>query len=1613
MKRTRLIASLLIAVLAVATPKAMWAQSLADYTAYPPFISDVVPPVVMFVMSKDHKLFYKAYNDVMDLDEDGTIDITYTDTIDYYGYFDPKKCYTYTSGQFEPTVAGTGANGHYCTSEWSGNFLNWATMSRIDILRKVFYGGERFTDNSTQTVLMRALLPQDAHSWVKVYKAADVSSLTPFAWGQITLCNLNTSKTDNESFLYVKNGLYPYAASTEGKQCTKEFPGGPAFVPDSTYNVLVKVCVASKPESNCVEYQSGKWKPTGIMQRFGLNRQNNFDPTDDVVQMKFGLITGSFGGNVSGGLLRSNIVDVNSEFSNSNGILKASSSVIKTLSQLKVTQYNYSTGWYDAGGSEGSCVPSEPATLSNGVCTSWGNPIAEMLYETIRYFKGETNPTTEFDLGDPGFTSLPDKSNSWADPYASCPECAQPYALIISDAFPSYDSDHLPGSYWPATITPSTGTPSVQTLISNANMNTLEGIGNVFVGESAGTFNRACTAKTGDFTNIRGLCGEEPTKRGAFYLAGLAHYGKTTDLRSGLTGDQKMTTFSVMTGSPIPDLQFTVGTDTVQLIPIFHDGCPDTSYPGCGSQGAGGDNSKGALVDFQFCQNDADFTTEQGNGYTSCYDIMWDDAEYGWDYELDIRHRMYVKTGAGTITVKVKGLSAAAGHTDYAGYLIQGVTGQGEYYEIKCGGGAGFSDCDRYDGNETAENERTFTVTGSSTGFLKDPLWYAAKYGGFKDEDGDGTPNLASEWDADGNGRPDTYFHAANPLKLEEQLGNAMLAILQRASAGSAASVLASSSTGEGALYQAFFFPSLFEGTREVKWTGATQGLFLDAFGNLREDTVNDAKLVYEDDQIVRPRFDVGLNKTVIDRYNDSDANGLPDTGTPVGTVDLKDMTPIWEGGTSLANMNSCDRNIETWVDLDGDKIVDAGEQIEFNANCAGRTSNTGKLAPYIRAGAAPYTAENIINFIRGDQIANMRDRQLTVGGSLKVWKLGDPVNAQPIVVGAPAQRYDIIYGDITYADFFNDYKDRRQVAYVGANDGMLHAFNAGFFHRGDDPATVGVTEHGYFKTTQAGVTKTPPLGDEMYAFIPQELLPHLQWLTRTDYTHVYYVDATPKATDVRIFCDAGGGAPAPCVTGQTGVSHPNGWGTILMGGFQLGGSCGACTAGGGAPPMTITGDFDNNVMTPDETRTFYSAVYVLDITSPEEPPKLLMSFSSSDLGLTTARPSMLRVSPAADGMTVNTNAKWFMIVGSGPTGYGGSIAQAGNFFAIDFVAGPGFNNINVKKLEAETMNAFLSSTLTIDNDFDYRVDVTYAGSTIHDGSLPWRGKLYRLTKNDCLVTPCTPGVWGVNPGGPNRRATEILNTFVDDLGTTLELGPVTASPAVTVDDSNKLWVFGGTGRLWDSVDRANTDKQYFVGTKDSVLSGTCAEVNPTSCLDNDLVDMSSAEVCVIGIGTCGGATDQVTGVTTGGGASDFPSLIALVQSRDGWFTKLPDSGERALVRPLVFGGLVLFPTYLPNSDACKLNGTGYMYALYYKTGGAYSAPVIGSTGSGSNQVVNRRMSTGVGMASQAVVHVGKGGSGGKMTAYVQKSSGELTGIEVDAVAAITSRFVTWFDKRG
>jgi type IV pilus assembly protein PilY1 len=341
------------------------------------------------------------------------------------------------------------------------------------------------------------------------------------------------------------------------------------------------------------------------------------------------------------------------------------------------------------------------------------------------------------------------------------------------------------------------------------------------------------------------------------------------------------------------------------------------------------------------------------------------------------------------------------------------------------------------------------------------------------------------------------------------------------------------------------------------------------------------------------------------------------------------------------------------------------------------------------------------------------------------------------------------------------------------------------------------------------------------------------------------------------------------------------------------------------------------------------------------------------------------------------------------------------------------------------SIKSFLSNIAVLDRDFDYRHDVAYFGRTLHDGSLPWRGKMYRLTTGGCTNAPCSTSTWGVNNGG-SRSPTEMIDTFNDYnalTGTTVEVGPITTAPSVTIDDANKVWVFFGTGRYLSNSDKTNTEQQYLFGIKDKVMNDpVCTQTDTTNCNSVNLVNTTNAVICIV----CAPGTNQMTDpnnpaltdVTTGAS-----SMVGLVQSRDGWYVKLATaagtSAERSVSSSVVLAGAVFFPTLVPTNDFCASTGTSYLYALYYKTGSAYTSPIIGTSASGANTISNTRMNLGDGVASQVAIHIDGTGNlpggppgGPPIKACSQMSTGSSTCIDANAPNPPWSRYMSWEHER-
>ena len=99
------------------------------------------------------------------------VDSNYSNTNEYLGYYDAESCYSYNNTPTETPAGGFtaadykrfdrigAATSRKCTDAFSGNFLNWASNSAIDMLRLALSGGDRYIDTSDLTVLQRAVIP--------------------------------------------------------------------------------------------------------------------------------------------------------------------------------------------------------------------------------------------------------------------------------------------------------------------------------------------------------------------------------------------------------------------------------------------------------------------------------------------------------------------------------------------------------------------------------------------------------------------------------------------------------------------------------------------------------------------------------------------------------------------------------------------------------------------------------------------------------------------------------------------------------------------------------------------------------------------------------------------------------------------------------------------------------------------------------------------------------------------------------------------------------------------------------------------------------------------------------------------------------------------------------------------------------------------------------------------------------------------------------------------------------------------------------------------------------------------------------------------------------------
>lgn len=213
-------------------------------------------------------------------------------------------------------------------------------------------------------------------------------------------------------------------------------------------------------------------------------------------------------------------------------------------------------------------------------------------------------------------------------------------------------------------------------------------------------------------------------------------------------------------------------------------------------------------------------------------------------------------------------------------------------------------------------------------------------------------------------------------------------------------------------------------------------------------------------------------------RFDSNDWSGKVLAFQPTVVNDRLSLTQLWDAEAALPLPAS--RNILSWNGTSGTTF----------------TLNGLTAAQRTPLGADDAERAAVINYIRG-----VRDGEGGVyrqRGAL----IGDVINSDPVFAHRENFGHNILGGTegSTYLSYVNSKISRTPMVYVGANDGMLHAFNANN-------------------------------GAEVFAFVPSAVIPNLKQLTQKDYEHRYYVDGGIHVSDAFI-----GGSWKTILLGTTGA---------------------------------------------------------------------------------------------------------------------------------------------------------------------------------------------------------------------------------------------------------------------------------------------------------------------------------------------------------------------------------------------------------------------------------------------------------------------------------------------
>jgi len=388
-------------------------------------------------------------------------------------------------------------------------------------------------------------------------------------------------------------------------------------------------------------------------------------------------------------------------------------------------------------------------------------------------------------------------------------------------------------------------------------------------------------------------------------------------------------------------------------------------------------------------------------------------------------------------------------------------------------------------------------------------------------------------------------------------------------------------------------------------------------------------------------------------KFNSGDWSGQL-LSIPINSVGTLGATEWEAGSVSLApaTVNSTSRVVITKGSTDGVAFeyanLTTSQKTLLNKNSAGSVDDCGpERVAFLRGSSTNEGASGTFNCASSTAVNKFRSRTTS--------KLGDIINSGPFYVGKPSAGYsNVDYAG--YAAFNAAYKNRLPMVYVGANDGILHGFNA---------CIPGVTP---------GCLATDA-GKELITYIPSTVYANLSRLTDKDYnaSHRYFVDGSPMVADAY-------------------NSSTSSWRSVLVGSLNGGGK----------------GFYALDVTNPSDTSQSAPTFSVANAGS-----LVLWEFSDTDdvdMGYSYNQPAVNPFNGQAKQIVKMENGQWAVVVGNGYNSDNGK-AVLYILFITGGEDGSWTLGTDYIKLVANTgPGNGLSTPIPFDSNGNGKVDVIYAG---------------------------------------------------------------------------------------------------------------------------------------------------------------------------------------------------------------------------------------------------------------------------------------------------------------